>query len=123
MRNRAGIVFALVVIASTVVSVKFGTAMAQSSDLGGSSWIAVNECNLDVTFNADGTAVVTYDDGSYRMAHWTMDGDALHLTYDHFYGGIEGVGSESDRGHIEATETTRNESTQAVRSLSCKLNK
>ena len=101
-----------------------GTAMAQSSDgLGGTTWIAVNECNLTVDFHSDGTAVVTYGDESYLDAHWTTDGDTLHLTYDHHYGGIEGTRSETDRGHIEATETSRNESTQEVHTLSCKLNK
>ena len=104
-----------------------GVAITQSSDdLGGTSWEADQlldvECYLTVTFHADGTATVDITDIHPAWeAHWTMDGDKLHLTYDRYYGGIDGTRSSTDRRHIDGTETTRDKDTKEVQTVPCNL--
>jgi len=116
----------LIVVLTTISAmvVMAGTALAQSPNLVGKTWMAINECDLSIDFKSDGTAEVvdTSDfDGNHDSAHWTLDGNALHLKYDHWFGGIDGTVTSAD--HIEATETTRSGSTHVVRYVPCKLNK
>ena len=48
----------LALMAISAVAVVSDAALAQSSDLGDTSWNATeSECNLGIDFNSDGTAV------------------------------------------------------------------
>ena len=108
------------VIATTVLLFIAGTAAAQSTDLGGTSWIATNTaCDVDgVDFRSDGTAdVYSLISDDQDTAHWTVDGDALHLKYDSWYGGIEGSIFSGNR--LEATETWRSKETQEIHNDPC----
>jgi hypothetical protein len=101
-----------------------GSAPAQSvaplTDLGGTSWDSKNDaCDIDgIDFRSDGTASV-YElmNGDEDTAHWTLDGNALHLTYDSWYGGIEGSIDSGSR--LETTETWRSKETQEVHNDPC----
>ena len=102
-----------------------GIAAAQTaapqSDLGGTSWTATNEeCDLQIDFRSDGTAGIysMFSDDS-DTGHWTLDGAALHLKYDTWYGGIEGTLYGDNQ--IEATQAWRSKETQVVHNDPCIL--
>ena len=104
-------------------SLAAGPARAQA-DLGGTTWDATNDaCGIDgIDFASDGTATI-YDlmNDDEETAHWTMDGNALHLKYDSWYGGIEGT--LTDDGRLEATDTWRSKDTQEVHNDPCSFKK
>ncbi len=113
-----------VAIAISTMIFTSGSAPAQSvaplADLGGTSWDSKNDaCDIDgIDFRSDGTASV-YElmNGDEDTAHWTLDGNALHLTYDSWYGGIEG--SIDSDGRLETTETWRSKETQEIHNDPC----
>lgn len=98
-----------------------GIARAQDVALGGTSWDTTNSsCSVDgIDFKSDGTADVwdMADDQGGDTAHWSLDGDALHLKYDNWYGGIEGTVFGGNR--IEATETWQSSDPQEVHNDPC----
>ena len=105
--------------AMTVIS---GMSLAQSPDLGGTSWESiVAECFTSVDFNSDGTAVIWEGGDQSDTAHWTLQGNVLHIVFDTLYGGIDGTYDGGDQ--IEATETWRSHSTQEVHNDPCSLRK
>ena len=117
--KRVLIAAVLVIGAMTVIP---NISLAQSPDLGGTSWESmVAECFTSVDFNSDGTAVIWEGGDQSDTAHWTLEGNALHIIFDTLYGGIEGTYDGGDQ--IEATETWRSHSTQEVHNDPCSLRK
>lgn len=107
----------LAIVAMTGIS---SMSLAQSPDLGGTSWgSAVSECFAGVDFNSDGTAVIYEGGDESDTAHWTLQGNALHIIFDTLYGGIDGTYDGGDQ--IEATETWRSQSTQEIHHDPCSL--
>ena len=117
MLRQARLLGAVIAVGASVVVAS--PAKAQS-DLGGTSWDATNDaCDIDgIDFRSDGTASV-YDlmADDEDTAHWTLDGNTLHLKYDGWYGGIEG--SIYDDNRLEATETWRSKETQEIHNDPC----
>ena len=115
------ILAAAAILAAAGMLCPAGNAGAQDISLGGTSWDTTNSsCNVDgIDFKADGTADVTdmSDDQGGDTAHWSLDGDALHLKYDNWYGGIEGTIYGGNR--IEATETWQSSDPQEVHNDPC----
>ncbi len=113
-----GVRFIGALIAVSVLVAISGTAAPQS-DLGGTSWTASNEgCDLGIDFRSDGTAdIIGIFGGASDTGHWTLDGDALNLKYDNWYGGIEGTKYGDNR--IEATETWQSKETKVVHNDPC----
>jgi hypothetical protein len=114
-----------ILMAVSVLTAISGIAAAQTaapqSDLGGTSWTASNDsCDLGVDFRSDGTAdILAMSNADSDTAHWTLDGDSLHLKYDTWYGGIEGTLYGDNR--IEATQAWRSKETQVVHNDPCIL--
>ena len=109
-------------IAISAMAVLSRITLAQSAGLGGTSWESmVAECFTSVDFSSDGTAVIWEGGDQTDTAHWTLEGNALHIVFDTLYGGIEGTYDGGDQ--IEATETWRSHSTQVVHNDPCSLRK
>jgi hypothetical protein len=114
------ILIAAVLAISTMVTIH--TALAQSVNLGGTMWTATSDdCLLDINFNSDGTAAVHRFAEGDDTAHWTLNGNAVHLTFDTWYGGIEGTISNTQQ--IEATVQWTDKSTQTVHNDPCLFEK
>ena len=116
-----GMLAAAAILAAAGVLCLTGSAGAQEVALGGTTWDTTNSsCDVDgIDFKPDGTADVwdMTDDQGGDSAHWSVDGDALHLKYDNWYGGIEGTIYGGNR--IEATETWRSSQSQEVHNDPC----
>ena len=99
-------------------------------DLANSTWSSPegSGCNIDVTFNANGTATVTevhHGQNRTDSAHWTTDGSEIHVTYDKWQGGLDGIfvqGGTMIGQNIDAlkvTETYQDEDTGTSRARAC----
>jgi hypothetical protein len=106
-----------------------GDALADV-DLANTSWSSPegSGCNVEITFNGNGTATVTevhHGQSRTDSAHWTTDGSEVHVTYDKWQGGLDGiyvrggtvVGQSIDA--IKVTETYQDEDSGTQRARAC----
>ena len=114
-----GYVRLLTAVVAISASVVVASPAKAQPDLGESSWDATNKsCDEDVIdFRSDDAADVYQFFGDEDTAHWTLDGNTLHLRFDNWYGGIEG--SIYDGNRLEATETWRSKDTQEIHNDPC----
>jgi hypothetical protein len=96
----------LLFAAAIALAIGCGPVRAASTDIGETTWYAVNDaCGIDaIDFYSDGTADI-YDlvSDDSDTARWHLDGTTLTIEYDSWYGGIEGTVFDGQR--IEGTET------------------
>ena len=99
-----------------------GTRAFAASDLDGTTWYATNDdCSVDeVDFDADGSAYIyDYLGDDEDTGRWTLNGQSLHVEYDTWYGGIDG--KFIDAGHMEGTDTWREDKTSTVHHNHCEF--
>ncbi len=89
--------------------------LAQSDSLGGSHWKGDESCG-SIYFSDDGTGVVVESFGSTTI-QWSLKGDSVHVDFDNWYGGIDGVIREGKR--LDAIETWKPDTSQQVMHDNC----
>jgi hypothetical protein len=113
---KQSLVVALIAISAIAV---ISNPAAAHSGLGGTSWTSDRiDCGIgDIDFHPDGTAVVYDGMWDSETAHWTLDGNAWHLRYDHWYGKLEGTITDANR--LDAVETWRSNNSEVIHHSPC----